>query len=112
MLEVLDRFDERSVFFQALPVAGRTGTMASYFVGDPMEGRLVAKTGSLTGVKALAGYLPVDGGGLVSFAVMLVGDGVSDDATFRPVWEGYLSDALATYPSGPTSDRLGPLPSR
>ena len=111
MLDVLDRFDEKSIFFQSLPVAGRSGTMASYFVGDPMEGRLVAKTGSLTGVKALAGYLPVDGG-LVSFAVMLVGDGVSDDATFRPVWEGYLSDALATYPSGPTSDLLGPLAAR
>lgn len=109
MLEVLDRFDERSVFYQSLPVAGRNGTMASYFVGDPMEGRLVAKTGSLTGVKALVGYLPVDGGGLVSFAVMLVGDGVSDDATFRPIWEGYLSDALTTYPSGPTADRLAPL---
>lgn len=111
MLDILDRYDERSIFFQSLPVAGRTGTMAAYFVGDPMEGRLVAKTGSLTGVKALVGYVPVDGG-LVSFAVMLVGDGVSDDATFRPVWEGYLSDALATYPSGPTSDLLGPLAAR
>ena len=112
MLDVLDRFDETSIFAQSLPVAGRTGTMATYFVGDPMEGRLIAKTGSLTGVKALAGYLPVDGGGLVSFAVMLVGDGVSDDAGFRPIWEGYLSDALATYPAGPTSDRLGPAAAR
>ena len=112
ILEVLDRFDERSVMFQSLPIAGRSGTMAQYFVGDPMEGRLVAKTGSLTGVKALAGYLPVDGGGLVSFVVLLEGPGVSDDATFRPIWEGYLSDALVTYPSGPTADRLVPLAPR
>ena len=110
VLEVLDRFDERSVLYQALPVAGRDGTMAQYFVGDPMEGRLVAKTGSLTGVKALAGYVPVEGGGSVSFVVLLEGQGVSDDATFRPIWEGYLSDAMITYPSGPTADRLSPLP--
>lgn len=109
ILDLLDRFDERSDLFQGLAVAGRTGTMAQYFVGDPMEGRLVAKTGSLTGVKALAGYLPIDGGGLVSFVVLLEGPGVSDDATFRPIWEGYLSDALVTYPSGPTADRLLPL---
>jgi D-alanyl-D-alanine carboxypeptidase/D-alanyl-D-alanine-endopeptidase (penicillin-binding protein 4) len=108
MLDLLDRFDERSVLYQSLPVAGRTGTMASYFVGDPMEGRLVAKTGSLTGVKALAGYVPVDGAGLISFVVLLEGPGVSDDATFRPIWEGYLSDALASYPSGPTADLLVP----
>ena len=112
ILDVLDRFDDGSVMFQSLPVAGRSGTMAQYFVGDPMEGRLVAKTGSLTGVKALAGYLPVDGGGLVSFVVLLEGPGVSDDATFRPIWEGYLSDALVTYPSGPTADRLLPLAPR
>lgn len=109
ILDVLDRFDARSVLYQSLPVAGRDGTMAQYFVGDPMEGRLVAKTGSLTGVKALAGYVPIDGEGLVSFVVLLEGPGVSDDATFRPIWEGYLSDALATYPSGPTADRLLPL---
>lgn len=109
LLDVLDRYDERSALFQSLPVAGRTGTLASLFVGDPMEGRLVAKTGSLTGVKALAGYLPVEGGTLVSFVVLLEGSGVSDDSTFRPIWEGYLSDALATYPSGPTADLLVPL---
>lgn len=108
MLDLLDRFDADSVLYGALPVAGRSGTMSSYFVGDPMEGRLVAKTGSLTGVKALAGYVPIEGGGLVSFVILLEGAGVSDDATFRPIWEGYLSDALATYPSGPTADLLVP----
>jgi D-alanyl-D-alanine carboxypeptidase/D-alanyl-D-alanine-endopeptidase (penicillin-binding protein 4) len=109
VLQLLDRFDERTVFFQGLPVAGRSGTMVQYFVGDPLEARLVAKTGSLTGVKALAGYVPVVGGGLMSFVVLLEGPGVSDDATFRPIWEGYLSDALVTYPAGPTADRLVPL---
>lgn len=108
VLGVLDRFDERSALFLGLPVAGRAGTLSTYFLGSSMEGRLVAKTGTLTGVKGLAGYLPIDGGGLVRFVVLLEGAGVSDDASFRPIWERYLAGALASYPIGPTADRILP----
>ncbi len=44
---------------RGLAVAGRTGTLAASFRGDPLAGRLRAKTGSLDGVVALAGV--VDG---------------------------------------------------
>ena len=40
-----------------LPVAGRTGTLASRFQGTPLVGELVAKTGTLGGVSALSGYV-------------------------------------------------------
>ena len=53
LVAVLDR-DGRELA-AALPVAGRTGTLADRFVGTPVEGRLRAKTGSIRGVAALAG---------------------------------------------------------
>lgn len=109
MMALLDRFRIDSPLVAAMAVAGRTGTLADDFIGDPLEARLIGKTGSLTGVKALVGYVPVDGVGTIRFAVMLEGNGVDQEGTFRPIWETYLSDALSSYPSGPTADRLVPL---
>ncbi|MEY3091621.1 MAG: putative D-alanyl-D-alanine carboxypeptidase, partial [Actinomycetota bacterium] len=109
MMVLLDRYRIDSPLVAALAVAGRTGTLADDFIGDPLEARLIGKTGSLTGVKALVGYVPVEGVGTIRFAVMLEGNGVDEEGTFRPIWETYLSDALSSYPSGPTADRLVPL---
>lgn len=109
MMALLDRYRIDSPLVSAMAVAGRTGTLADDFIGDPLEARLIGKTGSLTGVKALVGYVPVEGVGTIRFAVMLEGNGVEQEGTFRPIWETYLSDALSSYPSGPTADRLVPL---
>ena len=42
-------------FVDLLPLAGRTGTLATRFVGTPAEGKLRAKTGTESGVNALSG---------------------------------------------------------
>lgn len=52
-----------------LPVGGRDGTLARRFVGTPLEGRIFAKTGSLNGVNALAGFLTAASGRTLIFAV-------------------------------------------
>jgi D-alanyl-D-alanine carboxypeptidase/D-alanyl-D-alanine-endopeptidase (penicillin-binding protein 4) len=54
-----------------LPVAGRSGTLATRFSGDPLEGRLRAKTGQLADVVALAGVL--DDPEPVPFALLVAG---------------------------------------
>jgi D-alanyl-D-alanine carboxypeptidase/D-alanyl-D-alanine-endopeptidase (penicillin-binding protein 4) len=51
-----------------LPVAGQTGTLARRFRGTPLEGRLTAKTGSLSGTGALAGTLVAASGRTLTFA--------------------------------------------
>src|SRR5205814_501531 len=50
-----------------LPIAARTGTLATRFVGDPLAGKLRAKTGHIDGVVGLAGVVPTTDGQL-SFA--------------------------------------------
>ncbi len=93
-----------------LPVAGESGTLTDVGVGTPAEGVLRAKTGTLTGVKALSGYLPSGDGPVFELAVLLEGDGVDDPAVHLPVWRE-LFEVLATFPPEPDPidvDRLGP----
>ena len=52
-----------------LPIGGRDGTLARRFVGTPLEGRIFAKTGSLNGVNALAGFLTAASGRTVVFSI-------------------------------------------
>jgi serine-type D-Ala-D-Ala carboxypeptidase/endopeptidase (penicillin-binding protein 4) len=57
----------------ALPVAGYSGTLAERFrtpAANPADGALRAKTGTLPGVNALAGYVTTAGGRLLAFAVL------------------------------------------
>lgn len=54
---------------ETLPVGGRDGTLARRFVGTPLEGRIFAKTGSLNGVNALAGFLTAASGQTLVFSI-------------------------------------------
>jgi D-alanyl-D-alanine carboxypeptidase/D-alanyl-D-alanine-endopeptidase (penicillin-binding protein 4) len=67
-----------------LPVAGGTGTLDNRFAdGDAMAGRgwVRAKTGTLTGVNALAGVVTDTDGRLLAFALMSNG---TSPAASRP----------------------------
>ena len=77
LLAVLRRV-EGGPIADALPVAGRTGTLTDQFVGTSMEGRLMAKTGTLgnppveldpPAVKGLAGLLETTEGSTIEFRV-------------------------------------------
>ena len=57
-------------FVRSLPVAGRDGTLKSRMRGSPAEGNVFAKTGSLTGVSALSGYVRTSGGMLLAFSIL------------------------------------------
>ncbi len=70
--------------WEGLAVAGRSGTLSRSLVGTPFEGRLRAKTGSITGVSGLVGFL--DGGRTLRFALLANGTFSSS----RPVQERIL----------------------
>ncbi len=101
---------------QGLAVAGTTGTLIEVFVDTPLAGRLYGKTGTLNNppfnedppaVKALAGYLPVDGGGAIEYTLILNGPTISDQSEYRPIW-AHLVNALNSYPAVASPATLGP----
>lgn len=56
-----------------LPVAGRSGTLSGRMVGTAAEGRVSAKTGSMTGVRNLVGFVQTEDGVTVPFAFLVDG---------------------------------------
>ena len=54
-----------------LPVGGEDGTISTRFVGTPAAGRVLAKTGSLSHVSALSGYIKRANGKWVVFSILV-----------------------------------------
>jgi len=57
-------------FYDALPVAGVDGTLATRLVGTAAAGNARAKTGSMTGVRSLSGYVRTAGGETLVFVIV------------------------------------------
>jgi D-alanyl-D-alanine carboxypeptidase len=58
-------------FSALLPVAGVSGTLAGRFHGTILEGRLVGKTGTLTGVSSISGFMPSRTFGTLVFSMVI-----------------------------------------
>ena len=76
VLGILQQHEPDDAFGAALPVAAVSGTLVDFFGGSAVDGRMQAKTGTLTDVKALAGYLPVDSGGTIEFVLVQNSPGI------------------------------------
>ncbi len=84
-------------YLASMAVAGRRGTLRNLYIGTPMEGRLYAKTGTLTGVRSISGVLQTaDGPRYVS--AISNGAGSPND-TIGAVLRQVLNTQLC--PSGP-----------
>jgi D-alanyl-D-alanine carboxypeptidase/D-alanyl-D-alanine-endopeptidase (penicillin-binding protein 4) len=61
----------RAAWLRVLPVAGADGTLERRFTGPPLAGLLRAKTGTLSNVRALSGYLPAANGEMLAFSIVV-----------------------------------------
>ena len=75
VVEILTHVDRdprlRGPFEASLPVAGRDGTFANRMKGTAAEGNVRAKTGSMTGVRALSGYVTAADGEPLVFSIIV-----------------------------------------
>ena len=56
---------------KALPIAARDGTLAKRFAGTAAEANLTAKTGTMSNIRALAGFVTTRDGEPLAFAIMV-----------------------------------------
>ncbi|MCX4386428.1 D-alanyl-D-alanine carboxypeptidase/D-alanyl-D-alanine-endopeptidase [Micromonospora peucetia] len=97
-------------WYAALPVAGEAdrfvgGTLRSRMRGTPAAGNVHAKTGSLTGVSGLSGYVTDADGRVLAFSILLNNYLASSVKTL----EDQIAIALASYTGkGATGARVAP----
>ncbi len=95
LLRAMWRHAEFSVFEAAMPVAGVDGTLRRRLLGTPAVENVKAKTGSLTSVRALSGYLRDGAGETLIFSLLLNGYDAPGDVAVA--LEDLLVEQLALY---------------
>jgi D-alanyl-D-alanine carboxypeptidase/D-alanyl-D-alanine-endopeptidase (penicillin-binding protein 4) len=80
----------------SLPVGGHDGTLSRRWVGRPAMGRVRAKTGTLDKVSTLAGYIGVEGGRVLAFAILANDIPAAQRAAVRAMADEMV-EALAAY---------------
>lgn len=86
VVALLNGLRANKAFRAALPVAGRSGTLAARMRHTSAQDRCQAKTGTLSNVSALAGYCRTPNGHVLAFA--------------------FLSNSVSTYTAKAAEDRL------
>lgn len=61
---------ETSPFMTGLPIAGTDGSLAGRMKGTPAEGNVRAKTGTMSNVRSLAGYVTTRDGERLAFVII------------------------------------------
>ncbi|MBV5282109.1 MAG: D-alanyl-D-alanine carboxypeptidase/D-alanyl-D-alanine-endopeptidase [Paludibacter sp.] len=92
-VELLSYMQTRSVnkdvFFRSLPVAGENGTLKSFLLKTPLQGKVHAKSGTISRVKSYAGYIDKKGKQLV-FALLINNPNGSSKAVTKKMEEFLL----------------------
>ena len=104
-MSILNTFS--TILPNLMATAGETGTIRDTFNGTAVAGKLRGKTGTLNGVKALVGYLPVTNSGPVTFSILMNKAGIDNQGSYRPIWYS-LADVLNRASASPSMEQLTP----
>jgi D-alanyl-D-alanine carboxypeptidase/D-alanyl-D-alanine-endopeptidase (penicillin-binding protein 4) len=80
-------------FRLTLPIAGVDGTLVNRFSSSPLKSNLWAKTGTMTGVNALSGYLTAASGRLLVFSILVNGHRPGSEAELHAIDQ--IAEAIA-----------------
>lgn len=78
-------------WYESLPISGETGTLTYFCDNTPLQGRVHAKSGTMSGTKCFAGYITAANGQEWVFAVMVSGAQARAKEVQRVI-ESYLLD--------------------
>ncbi len=70
VLDVMRRSEHFTLWYDALPIAGVDGTIASRMRGTPAQGNVHAKTGTVDKARSLSGYVTTTDGRLLEFSFL------------------------------------------
>ena len=93
MVDLLMRSKDEEWFdllLSSLPVGGETGTISYRFKGSSLSGKVYAKTGSMSGVRCLAGYIVNEGKPTHAFCYMINTDSNADALELQKRMDNYL----------------------
>lgn len=89
-LQAIAQLPDAQVYRQSLPVAGVSGTLKNRFRNTAAQGILAAKTGTISGVVALSGYLTPRNHPPIVLSILANSTGSSDSAMRSTVDEMVL----------------------
>lgn len=70
-VKLLNYMKNNTLFESTLPISAQTGTLKNFCSGQPCAGKIKAKSGSINGVRAYAGYLYKTDGEKILFAFLV-----------------------------------------
>ena len=91
----------------SMAVAGETGTLRDFFKDSPARGTMHAKTGTLSNVKSLAGFVTVENDETLRFSLMMNANDVDQPSIFLPHWND-LAEVTALASATPSAAQLAP----
>jgi D-alanyl-D-alanine carboxypeptidase/D-alanyl-D-alanine-endopeptidase (penicillin-binding protein 4) len=71
MTDLLISMKENNDFKTSLPISGKTGTLKSFGKGTILQGKILAKSGSMQRVRSYAGYITSKSGEKYAFAIII-----------------------------------------